>query len=122
MPYPPCYFDVADEMDQAAYAVRRVLELREQWLQDRQMTTVDAIDLLRRLLEPAVGGECAVRVRYRRLDSEVRLQLGAAWRIRAGDGFVRQAQRLLGVDALRFRMGGKPRLVADRTADMAQSV
>ena len=98
------------------------LELREQWLQEREMSTVDAIDVLRRLLEPAVGGECAVRVLYRRLDSEVRLQLGAAWRIRAGDGFVRQAQRLLGADALRFRMGGKPQLVADHAADMAQSV
>ena len=97
------------------------LELREHWLRASDMTTADAVNVLKGLLEPALGGECAVRVLYRRPDCEVRLQLGTAWRIRAGDGFLRQAQRLLGADAVRFRMGGKPQLVADRAVDMAQS-
>ena len=78
-------------------------------------------DRQRRVGEPALGGECAVRVLYRRPDCEVRLLLGEAWRIRAGDGFLRQAQRLLGADAVQFRMGGRPQLVADRAVDMVQS-
>ena len=76
---------------------------------------------LKAVLEPVRGGECQVRLRYRRTDAEVVLNLGDAWRIRPGDGFVRQAQRLLGAGTLAFRMGAAVQAVADQRADLARS-
>ncbi|MCB1723787.1 MAG: DNA polymerase III subunit alpha [Gammaproteobacteria bacterium] len=83
----------------------------EEWLRARGLTTIDAVKALVSLFEPARGGNCVVRLRYRRHDAEVLLQFGDAWRIRATDPFVRQAQRLLGCDAIEFRFGSPP--VAD---------
>ncbi len=62
------------------------------------------VERLRALLEPVRGGNCTVRVRYCRPDAEVSLRLGEGWRIRPTDGFLRQAQRLFGADAVRFRL------------------
>ncbi|MCB1922232.1 MAG: DNA polymerase III subunit alpha [Gammaproteobacteria bacterium] len=97
------------------------LLLREDWLRQRAMTTVDAIKTLKALFEPVAGGSCGVRVRYQRTDAEVLLQFGDAWRIRPNDTFVRQVQRLFGTDALTFRLR-RPAAEADgRAVDYAQS-
>ncbi len=77
--------------------------LQERWLHEKGMTAADMVSTLKCLLEPATGGDCQVRVRYRRQDAEVVLRLDADWRIRPTDGFLRQAHRLLGADALTIR-------------------
>jgi len=78
------------------------IALREAWLRQQRLTTVDLIAGLKALLQPVVGGRCEVRLRYQRLDAEVMLRLGGDWRIKPTDGFLRQAQRLFGADALCF--------------------
>ncbi|MGB5198699.1 MAG: DNA polymerase III subunit alpha [Sedimenticolaceae bacterium] len=79
------------------------LRLRETWLQQSGMTAIDAVGGLKTLLEPTRGGHCEVRLRYQRLDAEALLRLGVDWKIKPTDSFLRQAQRLLGADALSFR-------------------
>ena len=74
--------------------------LREARMRERGLSPRDAIDELRALLEPVSGGDCEVRVRYQRPDAEVILRLGHGWRVKPTDGFLRQAQRLLGFGAL----------------------
>jgi DNA polymerase-3 subunit alpha len=97
------------------------IRLHEAWLRQRGLTTVEAIGELKGLLEPALGGACEVRIHYQRLDAEVMLRLGSAWRIRAGDGFLRQVQRLLGPDALSFRFRPPAAETSRRSADYAHS-
>ena len=82
--------------------------LRGEVLRERGLDVAAATDALRTLLEPVRGGACEVRVVYRRGGAEVGLRLGAGWRIRPGDAFVRQAQRLVGSDALAFRFRAAP--------------
>ena len=82
--------------------------LRGEVLRERGLGVAAATDALRTLLEPVRGGACEVRVVYRRGGAEVGLRLGAGWRIRPGDAFVRQAQRLVGSDALAFRFRAAP--------------
>jgi DNA polymerase-3 subunit alpha len=60
----------------------------------------DALQALREILEPARGGACEVRLRYRRGDAEAVLRLGGHWSVRPTDILLRQAQRLLGTDAV----------------------
>ena len=108
--------------DVRASRARRVdIELREDWLRQRKMTTVEAIAALKGVLEPAQGGDCGVRLRYTRSDAEVLLKLGDGWRIRPSDGFLRQAQRLLGDGALSFRMGQPREGAAEQAIGYAQS-
>jgi DNA polymerase-3 subunit alpha len=97
------------------------LLLKESWLREQGMTTVEAMSALRTLLEPARGGECGVRLRYRRLDAEVVMRFGNGWRIRPTDALLRQARRLFGVDAVRLRFGTPSQASSDRVADLAQS-
>jgi len=78
------------------------ITLREAWLRQQRLTTVEVVAELKALLQPVRGGRCEVRLRYQRLDAEVMLRLGSDWRIKPSDGFLRQAQRLLGTDALCF--------------------
>jgi DNA polymerase-3 subunit alpha len=78
-------------------------QLRADLLQQRGMTPVEAVNALQGLLQPVLGGQCEVRLRYRRSDAEVLLRLGDVWRIKPTDGFLRQVQRLLGADALSLR-------------------
>ncbi|MDJ0740891.1 MAG: DNA polymerase III subunit alpha [Gammaproteobacteria bacterium] len=104
----------------AARARRIELDMRESWLRERSLSSADAVAALRHVLEPACGGECAVRLRYRRRDAEVVLQLGDQWRIRPSDSVLRQAQRLLGCDALRIRFGAPSSDAAPRAVDIAQ--
>ena len=59
-----------------------------------------ALQALREMLEPARGGACEVRLRYRRSDAEAVLRLGEHWSVRPTDILLRQAQRLLGADAV----------------------
>jgi len=79
------------------------------------------IDQLRMLLEPARGGNCAVRLRYCRPDAEVSMRLGDAWRITPTDGFLRQAHRLLGAGALRFRLRAATTAEAWPNPELARS-
>lgn len=77
--------------------------LHEPWLSQQGTSRDELLERLRSLLEPATGGACEVRLRYRRTDAEVLLRLGEAWRVKPTDGFLRQAVRLLGPDALQIR-------------------
>ena len=97
------------------------LQLREAWLRQQCMTTVEVIEALKALLEPARGGACEVRLHYQRPDAEAMLRLGADWRIRPTDSFLRQAQRLLGADALSLRFRAAPARAAGRALGYAQS-
>lgn len=97
------------------------MQLRETWLREQGMTSVEAISELKSLLEPAIGGDCDVRLRYQRLDAEVLLRLGENWKIKPTDGFLRQAQRLLGVDALSIRFRLPAPEASSRTVGYAQS-
>ena len=83
------------------------------------MTLTQAVSTLKSLLEPSVGGSCEVRLRYRRQDAEVLLRLGADWRVKPTDGFLRQAHRLLGADGLTIRFGPPLAESADRQLDYA---
>jgi DNA polymerase-3 subunit alpha len=102
-----------------ARAVCIELQLREGWLREHGMTSIEAVSRLKSLLEPAVGGSCEVRLRYRRQDAEVLLRFGADWRVRPTDGFLRQAHRLLGADGLAIRYGPPLAESADRQLDYA---
>ena len=98
------------------------MQLSEARLQQLGITPVEAMVELKSLLEPANGGDCELRLRYRRPDAEVALRLGSDWRIKPTDGFLRQAQRLLGPGAvsIRFRPPPAPEK-SDRTAGYARS-
>jgi DNA polymerase-3 subunit alpha len=102
-----------------ARAVCIELQLRDCWLRENGMTSIEAVSTLKSLLEPAVGGSCEVRLRYRRQDAEVLLRLGADWRVKPTDGFLRQAHRLLGADGLTIRFGPPLAESADRQLDYA---
>jgi DNA polymerase-3 subunit alpha len=98
------------------------MQLSETWLRQLGVSPVEAVAKLKSLLEPASGGDCEVRLRYRRLDAEVALRLGVGWRIKPTDGFLRQAQRLLGAEAVSVRFRPPPAAVASgRTAGYARS-
>jgi DNA polymerase-3 subunit alpha len=98
------------------------MQLSETWLRQLGVSPVEAVAKLKSLLEPASGGDCEVRLRYRRLDAEVALRLGVGWRIKPTDGFLRQAQRLLGAEAVSVRFRPPPAAVASgRTAGHARS-
>ena len=102
-----------------ARAVCIELQLRECWLRENGMTPIEAVSTLKSLLEPAIGGSCEVRLRYRRQDAEVLLRLGADWRVKPTDGFLRQAHRLLGADGVTIRFGPPLSESADRQLDYA---
>ncbi len=102
-----------------ARAVCIELQLREYWLRENGMTPIEAVSTLKSLLEPAVGGSCEVRLRYRRQDAEVLLRLGADWRVKPTDGFLRQAHRLLGADGVTIRFGPPLSESADQQLDYA---
>jgi DNA polymerase-3 subunit alpha len=89
-------------------AVGVELLVREAWCRQRRLTLPEVVRQLNGLLEPAVGGRCESRLRYCRGDAEVLLKCGEAWRIKPTDAFVRHAQRLLGNDAVRVRLGAAP--------------
>jgi DNA polymerase-3 subunit alpha len=97
------------------------VSIRESWLRELGMTSIDAIARLKELMEPARGGDCEVRMRYERLDAEVLLRLGGDWRIRPSDGFLRQAHRLLGPGSLALRFRPAAREAGARALDYAQS-
>ncbi|MCB1803349.1 MAG: DNA polymerase III subunit alpha, partial [Gammaproteobacteria bacterium] len=94
--------------------------LNEDWLRQRRLTVIDTVRILGELFEPVVGGDCGVRLRYRRADAEVLLQFGDAWRIRPNDAFIRRVQRQLGGDVLKFRLGSAAPQTPDRSVDYAQ--
>lgn len=79
------------------------MTLRQSHMNERGLSTDEVIRQLTALLEPARDGNCELRLRYQRADAEVLLKLGSAWCIKPGDGFLRQAHRLLGSDALKLR-------------------
>ena len=97
------------------------IRLRETWLSQLGITSVEAIAELKSLLEPAAGGNCEVRLRYQRRDAEVLLRLGGGWRIKPTDGFLRQAQRLLGADSLSIRFHPSAAEASGRAVGYAQS-
>jgi DNA polymerase-3 subunit alpha len=97
------------------------MRLREARLSQLGITSVEAIAELKSLLEPAAGGNCEVRLRYQRLDAEVLLRLGGGWRIKPTDGFLRQAQRLLGADSLSIRFHPSAAEASGRAVGYAQS-
>jgi len=97
------------------------IDLNVEWLQQHGLTGDALIDQLRSLFEPVRNGDCDVRLRYRRLDAEVSLRLADDWRIRPTDGFLRQAQRLFGVDALRLRFRAVAAEPPGRRVDYARS-
>ena len=47
------------------------MQLSETWVRQPGKTPVEAIAELKSLLEPASGGDCEVRLRYRRAGAEV---------------------------------------------------
>jgi DNA polymerase-3 subunit alpha len=87
-----------------------VLELAfsEAELRARRWAAVDFGERLARLLAPHRGGECALRLNYRRGDACGTLRLGDAWRVRPTDELLRQLRRLLGAERVGLRYG--PRL------------
>jgi len=97
------------------------IELREDWLREQGMVSIDVAGELRALLEPVLGGTGEVRLRYRRLDAEVVLRLGVDWRIRPTDTFLRQVHRLLGGAAVNIRFRPPPQEASGRSVDYAQS-
>ena len=97
------------------------IELREAWLRERGMASIDVASELKAMLEPVLGGTGEVRLRYQRLDAAVVLRLGADWRIRPTDAFLRQAQRLLGSGVVNIRFRPPPQEASGRSVDYAQS-
>jgi DNA polymerase-3 subunit alpha len=97
------------------------LMVRERWLREHGMASIDAIAQLKKLMEPARGGDCEVRMRYERLDAEVVLRLGGEWRIKPTDGFLRQVCRLLGPGSLTLRFRPAAKEAGARKVDYAQS-
>ncbi len=95
--------------------------LRETWLRESGMTSIDAIDRLKSLIEPARGGDCEMRFRYQRMDAEVLLRCGADWRVKPTDAFLRQANRLLGAGSVSLRFRPASKETTERPVDYAQS-
>ncbi|WP_078119173.1 DNA polymerase III subunit alpha [Thiosocius teredinicola] len=97
------------------------LTLRSTTMAQRGLSTEAIIRELKGLLEPVRDGSCDVRLRYQRPDAEVLLKFGSAWRIKPGDGFLRQAYRLLGSDALKLRFRAAVPETRDSAMGFAQS-
>jgi DNA polymerase-3 subunit alpha len=93
--------DGVSSLEAVRIARAAVLELAldEAWVAARG-NPEHALAALREILEPARGGACEVRLRYRRCDAEAVLRLGEHWAVRPTDILLRQAQRLLGADAV----------------------
>ncbi|MGB5452092.1 MAG: DNA polymerase III subunit alpha [Sedimenticolaceae bacterium] len=97
------------------------IQLHETWLREHGMTSTEVVRQLKSLFEPVLGGDAEVRLHYRRLDAEVLLRLGIDWRIKPTDGFLRQAQRLLGAGVLSVRFRPAAPEAPGRVVDFAQS-
>jgi DNA polymerase-3 subunit alpha len=97
------------------------IALDQVWLQQQRLTGDALVGALRSMFEPVRGGNCVVRLRYRRRDAEVSLRLPEDWQIRPTDGFLRQAQRLFGPDALRLRFRAMAAEPPGRSVDYARS-
>ncbi len=97
------------------------IRLCESWWRGRDMRPIEVLNQIRGLLEPASGGDCEVRLRYRREDAEVVLRLGEEWRIKPTDGLLRQVRRLLGAEALNVRFRSQARETSAGAADYAHS-
>jgi DNA polymerase-3 subunit alpha len=99
--------DGVSSLENVRIARASVLELvlEQAWIDDQGLSAADAVAALRGLLEPALGGNCEVRLRYRRRDAEAVLRLGAAWRVRPTDSLLRQVQRLLGCSSATVHFG-----------------
>lgn len=93
--------DGVSSLEAVRIARAAVLELAldQGWVAARGQPEA-ALQALREVLEPARGGACEVRLRYRRRDAEAVLRLGANWSVRPTDTLLRQAQRLLGSDGV----------------------
>jgi DNA polymerase-3 subunit alpha len=97
------------------------IRLEQAWLDQQGWTAAGTVAQLRSLLEPVRGAGCEVRLLYQRPDAEVALRLGGGWRVKPTDGFLRQAQRLLGPGAVALRFRRSPPETTGRAVDYAQS-
>ena len=79
----------------------------------------DLVQRLRHLLDPVRGGECEVRLRYRRDDAEVLLKLGPEWRVKPGDMLIRQLRRQFGATSVQLRIGSGEKGAAAVAPDYA---
>ena len=66
--------DITVDKRYATALLTALVPRRRRWL---GMTSIEAVSTLKSLLEPAVGGSCEVRLRYRRQDAEALLRFGA---------------------------------------------
>jgi DNA polymerase-3 subunit alpha len=92
-------------LEQARIDRAAVLELRfdAAWLDAQGQSPQVALERLRGIIEPALGGACEVRLHFRRGDAEVQLRCGDGWRVTPTDSLLRQAQRLFGAEAVTLR-------------------
>ena len=79
------------------------ITLREAWIREQGLAVVDVVNRLGSILEPYRGGCCRVGMRYRRLDAEARLTLGADWSVTLCDELLRELERWLGEGAVQLR-------------------
>lgn len=76
---------------------------------------------LRRVIEPAVGGDCELRLRYQSDGVEAMLRCGDSWRVSPTDALLRQLHRLFGADAVTLRFGPTRQAQQNAVVDFAQS-
>jgi DNA polymerase-3 subunit alpha len=110
-------------LEQARVQRAAVLELviEDAWWRAQGPSPDTAVQQLRLIVEPARGGNCEIRMRYRRDEAEALLRCGDAWRVSPTDALLRQLHRLLGADAVSLRFGPAKTAAPTRAVDYAQS-
>jgi DNA polymerase-3 subunit alpha len=99
--------DRVSVLEQVRVERAETLELRidETALKQVHCSAETLLQQMQSAFDTARGGDCEVRLRYCRADSEAELRCGKDWRIKPTDPLLRQLRRLPAVDAvtLRFR-------------------